>query len=360
MGINDLPVELADQIIRPFCVYCTPDKTDLPSIKYNERKRISFLALLCLLSRRLNVTATPHLYHCLRVRGRKWPLLARTLLARKDLAQFAQTLHLHNHWNADKSDSSPALEKYFTAKFQAWQDSLSDDDRETFGWQFHDTPDLGNMFAAPFHNLPLDILASLCPNLKTVSATLTFSPTFRFNPALSLPRLQTASFDYHDTRNNGISLLDLQPLSLAAPNLTSLTLTRLDGSSESHGDGTITPPLAQLRHLDCRYSAVSVETLVGILASCPRLVTFKYAWGGYGVGNGVFTLPEAADAVEAHAPATLGLFRLSMGDDDVIWPEDWEEGDVPEVRRRLAERGICFQFSWDNMDGVEWRGGVDG
>ena len=65
-------------------------------------------------------------------------------------------------------------------------------------------------------------------------------------------------------------------------------------------------------------------------------------------------------AVEAHAPATLKLFRLSVADDDVIWPYEWEEGDAPEVRRRLAERGICFQFALENMDAVEWHGGVDG
>jgi hypothetical protein len=356
MGINELPIELADEIIRPLCMYCTPFKKRPTQMHDTERKRISSLASLCLMSRCLNVTATPHLYHYLP--GRKWALIGRTLLARKDLAQLPRALRFHDYWNGDRFDSSPALVEYFTSRFQDYRDELSDDDREYFDWQLQET-----MFADAFHNLPLDIVASLCPNLETVSATLAHPETFRFNPALSLPRLHTASFTYHDHRDGGIDLLSLKPLFLAAPNLASLTFTRLDGSTQNlDGDGVIlaAPPAPQLRHLDCRYSSISLDMLIGILTSCPRLETFKYAWGGHNVGAAEFSLPDAADAIEAYAPATLKLFRMSVADDEVSWPFEWMEEDASEVRRRLAERGVCFQFSLKNMDGVEWRGGVDG
>ncbi|KAH6641852.1 hypothetical protein F5144DRAFT_565043 [Chaetomium tenue] len=370
MGINDLPVELTDQIIRPFCVHCAPTKTEGPND--TEETRISFLASLCLLSRRLNITATPHLYHHLT--GRKWPLLARTLLARKDLTQFPTALHFHDYWNADPSHSSPALVDYFTTHFHDWHETLSATQKETFSWQLHGSPELADMFAPPFHNLPLDITASLCPNLQTITATLASDiPTFRFNAPSSLPHLHTAHFTHHDRRDGGIDLPSLHPLLHAAPHLTTLTLSYFNGTSPnpsyySPDDDDPPPPLfppttltpLQLTHLDLRHSVLDVPSLRAILTSCPRLQTLKCAWGGYSVGEGDFSLLEAAEVVEGCAPESLGLFRMSVADEDVVCSEEWQEEDVPEVERRLAERGVCFQFSWGNMDGVVWRGGVDG
>ncbi|EAQ85654.1 predicted protein [Chaetomium globosum CBS 148.51] len=262
MGIDDLPVELTDQIIRPFCVHCSPTETEGPDD--TEETRISFLASLCLLSRRLNITATPHLYHHL-LPGRKWPLLARTLLTRNDLTKFPAALHFHDHWNADPSHSSPALKDYFTTHFHAWHESLSAAQQETFSWQLHDDRGLLYMFVVPFHDVTLDIITRMCPNLQTKTTTL-------------------------------------------------------------HGDTT-------------SLSALDLPSLRDILTSCPRLKTLQYAWGGYNVGEGGFGLVEAGEVVAGYGPASLGLFRVSVADEDVMWPEEWREEDVEEVRGRLAGRG---------------------
>ncbi|KAH6838330.1 hypothetical protein B0I37DRAFT_387523 [Chaetomium sp. MPI-CAGE-AT-0009] len=340
MSIGDLPVELADQIIRPFCIYCTPGGEGSRR-NYIETTRIKSLASLCLMSRYLNATATRHLYHYLP--GRKWPLIARTLLARSDLAQTVKALGLCDYWNSDPSLSSPELVSYYTQQLQTYEDGLPHLMKQGFRYslRLHSMPDRDNTFC---DNAPVDIVASLCPNLESVEATLRVYYAFKFSQPASLPRLRTAVFHHCDTEN-GISLETLQPLFRAAPNLTSLTFNRV-----VDGHGGFDPPLAQLTHLHFRRSAFGVVALMDILRSCPRLVSFTYVWGGIRVGDHQFSLGETRDAVLAYAPASLELFRLSLAGNGVGWVDMWNDGEVAETTRRLGERGIRFQFSYGDMD----------
>ncbi|KAK3296656.1 uncharacterized protein B0H64DRAFT_390010 [Chaetomium fimeti] len=346
MGINNLAVELIGQIIQPLCLYCTPEPREDAGedsdrrLNHAEKARFSSLASLCLVSRWLNATATPHLYHYLI--DRNWPLLACTLLARADLAQTVKALWFHHYSDADKSQSSPEVAAYFAKELQAYQDGVSDERRnEIRMWEM---PDLANMFST-LYSTPLDMVASLCPNLEAVDITPAVYDLFIFNRPNSLPRLRAAAFRHWDTEG-AIGPQSLLPFFHAAPNLTTITFHRANDY-----DG-LAAPLAQLTHLDFRRSAFGAETLAGFLASCPRLESFKYECGGANVGYGQFTLAEARDAVLARAAASLALFRLSVADDDVS-VEEWEEAELLEMTRRLAERGIRFQFSWENMNGVE-------
>ncbi|KAK4039903.1 hypothetical protein C8A01DRAFT_16203 [Parachaetomium inaequale] len=344
MGLGILPGELVEAVVTALCVYCSPGEgrcclnsncTCLDGDP-TDRSRISALASLCLTSRKLNAAATRHLYHVLP--SRKWSLLARTLLARKDLARLAKALRVGFCFSADGSHSSPELDSYFSEQLGAYLDSLSSDKRT----QIRQRLPRENLFPES-NNAALDIMVSLCPNLETLEAILEYLEVFRFCPPNSMPRLQTVVLSHGDTEG-GIHLRNLEPLFLAAPNITSLTLYMVDER------GGIQATLEKLTHLDFQCSAFDAATLASVLAACPSLESLKYETGGPTVGYNEFTLPEARDAVLAHAAPSLKLFRLSAGDNDMR-DEGWYERDLPEMERVLVGRGIRFEFCPRKGDG---------
>jgi hypothetical protein len=286
-----------------------------------------------LTSRLLNAAATRHLYH--HVPTRNWGPLARTLLASKDLARLAKSMRVsfassHDWMNHD----SPEFEAYVGEQLDVYLEGLSRDKREDVGRRLQRP----NIFPGS-SNAALDILTSLCPNLETLEAVLEYFEAFRFCRPNSLPRLHTVVLSHSDTES-GIHLRNIQPLLSAAPNITSMTIHMSDG--RPWGAGTQVT-LAKLTHLDFQCSAIDAAALVSVLTACPSLQSLKYETGGASVGHAEFTLPEARDAVLAHAAASLRLFRLSAGDND-MWDEGWDEREVPEMERVLAGRGVRFEF----------------
>ncbi|KAL2264721.1 hypothetical protein VTJ83DRAFT_7231 [Remersonia thermophila] len=198
--INDLPNELLDAILREL------------SLGHAH----GTLKSLCLASRRLHSVAIPHLYRHLVV-PTKWLHLARTLVARPDLAAHGRSLHtrcLYGYYRErrikeeDKDTiHDPRLRAAFLKRrrvylaglpksYQCYSDDDGDDpyahptrsnqwDLVTFG-----------ILLDGDHNLPLDLITSLLPNLETIDAWIDGGAAFRFCTPGSLPRLRRVLLNY--------------------------------------------------------------------------------------------------------------------------------------------------------------------
>jgi hypothetical protein len=345
---SNLPVELVDAILQALCLGCTPPEDDGCHTCYSpicccsagspaDNSRVAALAALCLTSRQLNSLATVHLYHR-PICDDRMALLARTLLARKDLALLVKDLRV-GEVQFDPSQLDPETAAHFTRQFQAYQDGLSDDERESAG---PDRLPLGQNGQLS-HESPvtIDIMSSLCPNLKTLHATLGYFEGFRLCTPQSMPHLQTVTISHSDTEL-GIDLATAIPLFRAAPNITRMAFYMIAGCSDLGG-----VTLDKVTSLDFQNSSFSSDALTLILTAFPNLETFKYECGGASVGYDQFTLREAKAAFLAHAPK-LNLVRLAAMDrtfDDLEWADD---AAVRGLESALAARGTRLEFdrSW--------------
>lgn len=177
-----LPVELVEGILRELCLFCSPRHDAECSLDAfcrcrdgrSSRSGYAALAALCLISRQLNAMATRHLYHRLDCDD-KWWLLAATLLARPDLAQFVVELRVDSPSAVDYRDCAPEVVAYFKDQFQTFTDAMG-----AAGKVFDSGPlDDDDNFSGS-HNVPGDILVTLCPNLERLDASVAYFEIFRF------------------------------------------------------------------------------------------------------------------------------------------------------------------------------------
>ncbi|KAK4151393.1 hypothetical protein C8A00DRAFT_45398 [Chaetomidium leptoderma] len=343
--LSNLPAELIEDIIQVFCLGCTanPLAEDerycyfgncrcpaYRSAPYHS-SRVSALASLCLTSRQLNSAATRHLYH--RPLGNKWWLLARTLLARKDLGQMVRDFPEKNYdMDGAELNCPPEVGTYFAEYYQAYVDSLPEN-------SFLMESALETLNDVPFRrgeNFPLDIITSLCPNLETLSTDVDYFNVFRFCPPQSLVRLRSVTLAHADTEF-GMDIGYSVHLFRAAPNIDNLTLY----AAARCPDLNLT--LDKLTNLNLQPGAFSSNSLHHILAACPNLERFNYEMGYDNVGYEQFTLLEAWDAFLAHTPK-LKVVRLDRG--EVDYDEIWNEDDAESLRRVMEDRGIQFELCW--------------
>jgi hypothetical protein len=333
MGLfSNLPAELLEAIVAGLCIECRGGE-ERCCFSYNcctnthpdDVKRISALASLCLTSRKLNSVATRHLYHHLD--GRRWWLTARTLLARKDLAQLTKSIRTCFHPGIDQVDCSPEVLAYFHSHRRAYLDRSIEDG-------YYSNLKDEELYNAD-QNIPFDLLTSLCRHLETLQSFIGGFETFYFCTPQSHPRLRFIALSYGDTEY-GFNLKHVAPLLGAAPNLTTALFNM--ASSCSWLDMT----LPNLTSLEFQSSTFNGPSLVNILSACPNLETFRYEMGGALVGYEQFSISEARDAFFAHAPR-LKKLSLEAGDNDHC-DEDWEDDEAEEFGRLLKERGVEFEY----------------
>jgi hypothetical protein len=349
MGLfNNLPVELVEGIVAGFCAECTageerqccyssncyhPDEDAAAAV------RLSSLSSLCLTSRHLNSVATRHLYH--RLSCKKWWLLARTLLARRDLAQLTMGMRFADYRCVSKEDCPPEVLAYFRDQKEAYLDRVPEGKREDRRRSLEED-DLytGN------GNLELDIMTSLCPNLTSLHAVVGYFHAFRFCTPQSMMRLHTVVISHADTEL-GLHLENARPLFQAAPNIASITYHMMSSSS---GLGFA---LDKVTTLDLQYSAIDRGSLANVLMAFPNLETFRYSMGGALVGYEQFNVADAREALLAHAPNLKSLLLDTLDNDN--YDEDWDEDEMREMGRMLVERGVSFEFrpyQWASQNGT--------
>ncbi len=338
-----LPTELVQEIVETLCLVCGGNPHDgdwdgrccldpvcgCANTRAADRERVSALAALCLTSRQLNAMARAHLYH--RPLCDNWWHLAATLLEREDLASLVRELRFSDPRGVDHGDCAPQLVAYFKDKCQVYLDAMPALERGRRG--LRNPLDDGDRFVSD-HNVTVDIIVSLSPNLERLHATLGYFDVFRFCPPRSLPRLQSAALSHADTEY-GLDLGNMARLFNAAPGLTDLAFYMVDGCANL---GAAT--LDKLISLTFQSSALDAESLKRILRACPNLKTLDYEAGGPTVGDDQFTGSEARDAILAYTPK-LTTFRLHTDYDD-SW--QWNEAELEELVHMFEARGISFQL----------------
>ncbi|KAJ4289413.1 hypothetical protein N0V88_006893 [Collariella sp. IMI 366227] len=147
----------------------------------------------------------------------------------------------------------------------------------------------------------VDILASLCPNLKTLYAITGYFDVFRFYRPDSMPSLHSVVLSYVDTEL-GINMKNAAPLFRAAPSITKMIFYMLS-SSDNLGF-----TLDKLTSLELQRSTLDGESLVNILV-------VYYGMGDALVSYELFTTDEARAAFFEHGPK-LNTLRLDAKDND--------------------------------------------
>jgi len=278
--------------------------------------------------------ATPHLYHRPRCDD-KWWLLAATLLAHPDLAHFVAELSVISPAPVHHQGCAPEVVAYFKDQFQTFDDAMGQAGKE---FDFGPLDD-GDSFSGS-HNVPVDMLVTLCPNLQRLDVSVSIFEIFRFCRPRSLLRLRHVALSYEDSEL-GFYFDECARLFLAAPNITHMSFWAVNGCQLGAEPGC----LSNVTSLDFQYSMFGHDALVSILSACPNVETLRYEMGGTMVGDVQFTLPEVREAVVAHAPK-LKYLRLHKGEDHDNWLH-WDDlNEVEELERVLAERGVCLDFQW--------------
>ncbi|KAK4150380.1 amidase signature domain-containing protein [Chaetomidium leptoderma] len=305
-SFGNLPLEIALEIVKALCPHCTP-KSRLPWYEapvYGETYKygcdcgnahgetfISALAHLCLTSKLLNTLATPHLYHrpwCVR-----WPMLARTLLARPDLARHVKHL-IGYSWETDDlplDDSQCPMEVvdyYYDVLDPRWDNTAGESER----------------------GVPVHILTSLCPNLAALEVFKDFLD--RSEPASFLKQVRNVQLR-HSNPDDGMDLSYLRQMAREATHLTRLVCHSMNlDTLQSWQEPISLPTFSRLTHLRIKHSAVAPEYLPVLFAACPRLQSFSYSYGRGTGGFGQFTPLEAQKALVSYAP-NLGSLHLDPG-----------------------------------------------
>ena len=302
-----------DSILNALCPQCSANKPLSKQVCLNghcgpsctghheDKQRNKTLAALCLTSRSLNELATRHLYH--RPLCSRWPLLARTLIARPDLGH--QVKHLSTReWDPDASPVPDEVKA-------RWEELF---------------PESG---AEEWHaNNILQFCVSLCPRVEEVDALLGFEE-FSHIEVPPLAEVRTVALAYADTEM-GLDLIPQAPLGVATPNLETLMAHQVSSCERVGGASTDT------KHLRLDWSSITEESLTDLLTPCPRLLSFRYTAADATVSDEVqFSPREAQDALVRLVP---GLRSLRMDLCDAIFFEgvtgdDWLMRDLTGLAR---------------------------
>ncbi|KAK4465369.1 hypothetical protein QBC42DRAFT_313635 [Cladorrhinum samala] len=357
--LSGLPAELLEEIVAGFCMACTPierrccyDPNFCDCIRKhpNDLTRISALVSLCLTSRRLNGIATRHLYHY--VHGPRWWLLVRTLLARADLAQLIRNMRLSEYNRSVNRDDCPAeVMAYYQSQAEIYLDTLPESDRGDARGLDERTLCDGKI------NVQLEILLSgLCPNLETLEAVISWGAAFRFCVPGSMPHLRRLVLSHGDTEG-GFELKTMAPLFRAAPNLASAVFFMAYHSCEEEelceGLGATLPKLTSL---DMHSGILDNAGLKELLSACPSLEDFRYEMCNRGLSysdTSHFAIAESQGVFLTCAP-NLRSLSLEVGINDMWEDGQWDRGELDELGRVMAERGVRFVFKSDDPeDGIE-------
>lgn len=375
-SLQGLPTELLEHIIGSFCLRCTypPPCQCTPRCIYispnwtcatrqhlatpwdRDRKgRTLALHALCLTSRRLQDTATRHLYH--HPDTTKWWLLARTLLDQPALAQHIKTLSFPENFDDPPSKASlpPQVLSHYQAKLDSYfataPATVPEHEHEGSPRERH-LQNQAHVWEAYGSNDAIALVASLCPAAERFAAVVNHgSEAGLLGLCLpgSLPALRRVEVSHWDTEN-GICLEVLVPLCRAAPGLEVLGCHALSDESEAGEAGMGGVTMAGLRRVDFVNSAMGAGALGDLLRACPGLEMFGYEAGGACIGYKQFTPSQARDLMMEHGGRLKRVVMdLSMAEhcwDDV---EDewlpWDEEETEEVVEAFKERGVDFAIT---------------
>ncbi|KAJ4302566.1 hypothetical protein N0V88_002716 [Collariella sp. IMI 366227] len=295
-----------------------PDSEDIkPS-----RVHSSILASLALTSHRLHALVTPILYH--RPATSRWWLLARTLLARPDLAAHVRHLSLpdDHEWLEDEADAGEEVVAYWKTTLAAYIASLPPG-----GHVSNFAPE--RRLAESSEDYAMPVVASLCPKVECIEAVV---------------GLRILALAHADTEM-GIGLEALAVLASAAPGLEVLRGKCI--ADEGMRAGTGSPgwggAMANVREVEMQWSAVSADSLKVLMRACPKMETLVYHAGGSMVGDVQFDPDEVRDVLLERA-GTLKKVALELGESEWM---GWDEPEEREIVEQFQQKGIELVVGFD-------------
>ncbi|KAK4445992.1 hypothetical protein QBC34DRAFT_383665 [Podospora aff. communis PSN243] len=326
----NLPVEMVDAI--------------LEAVSSLAELREPSLAALSQTCKVLHDRSARYLYRDVSTKG-NW-LLARTLIARPDLAKLVKSLDVPERLGcATRPPPVPAeVKRYHRRKMKRiknprWRE-WHDGRRSLLYYSCACTPPCPDRHG--FHaRVVSDVYSSLCRNLETLRFYPVLSEPRCFwtpNSLMKLTKIAVKSPVWMDLQDD----FDLGPLFLAAPNIEKLRLISMDlGRLVSrHTHGLELPRLKTMGLFCCRFTAKDLGSLLEIYPSLEELsVVFDY-W------KLSFYPPQETTEwllVSCKAPS-LKRLRLTIAcnlmnsSDDCLWQDI-----ISKAREAFDERGIEFE-----------------
>lgn len=300
------------------------------------KSRSQTLAALSLTSRRLHAAATRELYR--RPATHKWWLLARTLLARPELARLVDELCFPGGFQswADvvEADVSAEVLAYYRAKREAHIATLSDHARQFYNCDLSS----GVLNDDNEFEQAISVVVSLCPALKILEAEIGYFDMFHFCTPLSMLALHTVEVVHYDDRY-GMNMEQMVPLFKAAPNLKVVRCRTI--SDEKYNDLGLTLP--KVTKLDLQNAALHADALRAWLVVCPNLETFTYEGGPPAVGLEQFSPSEALQLMMEHGRK---LQKVVLDETEAfvdVWT-GWDERERQRVIDGFAAWGVKFEL----------------
>ncbi|KAK0643734.1 hypothetical protein B0T16DRAFT_459846 [Cercophora newfieldiana] len=361
--LSTCPVEIAELILDDLCrhhrngvkeyyPYWYDDKPDdgPAPIELEAITCLTALAHLRQTSKRLCHLATWRLFHTLPAvtTGRKWWMVARTLLERPDLSRLVKHMSL-GHKLSFPSSIPGKVTAYYQKQVATvvpydtkWDRDLERQDPDIMNWGFAvdeegiltlddlaDKPDEEN-------NAPLAILVSLCPDLEALEfiARNTAMP-FNFCQPGSLASLRSiyACWEGWET---GYDIATLRLLLLAAPNLE-LLYFRGPRSCSRLADSMTPVKLEKVTVVQVAMGSLDRPSLVALLRLCPNMQSLRYS-STTSINPDQFTPVDGANAITIYGNPNLKHFELEVTD----WCdfEEFQDDDLLEAKSILEKQGI--------------------
>ncbi|KAK4216732.1 hypothetical protein QBC37DRAFT_416097 [Rhypophila decipiens] len=341
-SFNSLPVEMVVEVVNHVDHHnhhnCG-DRHTRPCIPQ------STLAALNRTSKLLNSLTTRHLYRAPRYRHSNWPLFARTLIVRKDLAALVK--HLYFSGENDHLDPAKFPEEitaYYLEYYEVCNPLTVDDPAS----------DTEALFVASGRGrreacVEMDFIVHLCAQtVETifVDVSLYHDAFLLMQAPTALPALKTIIFDYMHAIEDGHLYLtprlnDL--IKAAAPALTRLELSRLC-LDQRHMYGGV---LEGVTHLVIRCSAMRAWIFDTLLSLVPNLEILEYEGGAGNDSKWCVRVHEAYDSIVRNCEKLKSFCFDMSAVPDVDWasPRPWESVMKIRTATDFASKGIKFQMT---------------
>ncbi|KAJ0163161.1 hypothetical protein CTA2_3424 [Colletotrichum tanaceti] len=321
-----LPVSIIQDIVELLCPHCHPSPPLRPevegwlcnnacSVGSFDLERRAALAHLCKTHKLLNAIATPLLYHFPQYdRHNLFPFIRTMFQGRPELAQYVKWLHI----------GEAVCYATYAQDFSADEAQLFRD----FGVQLdlpitQTEPEMSTLFS--------NLVLSKCTGVEELCLLSSYYTDPLFPGVDTLPNVKSVLISHYDKDDFGFNLQQMNVVLSVTPNLTSLSVSAMDGTG-------LAVNLGNLRQLRLMKSRLQGEDFAWLLGQCPRL-----EWISYQLADNMYSYGEPAspremrDAFVCHAPRLKYLELRLMGGTENFDLEGYDETQMLQTLKGMGQ-----------------------
>jgi len=336
-----MPTEVLSLAAEKLCVHCL----DPEAARRGGNNAINTAALATLgqTSRRFNGIANGYLFHAPALTDpSRWPLLARTLIARPDLASKVHILEIDDD-QFDSADYNNCT-WYSTFSCNGW--TRLPEVMAFYNAQkaIHDPNGTPPYCVHTDRRSATKVLTALCPNIRKLSSTHVHRDAFLFLGAPGTLMLNSLTEIDLNPPGHYNALALCNELLRVAPNLARITIRNIRwGFRFPPGHLLATDIFPNVRYLRVENACLDRAILRQILEHFPNLEVFHYTAGGYELGQWQFELLDGANDVVRRNGGHLREFHLDFSRD--VWPthNHWNN---PQPHPRIPTRKQIRTARW--------------